>query len=77
MNYCFSDFFVDDALIHTHDIKVDKAEEKLQYSTDNENGWSQQNKMHINYDKTNYTILERANKKSLLQEFSLNIFYLK
>ena len=30
MNYCYSDFFADDATLHTHDNKPDKVENKLQ-----------------------------------------------
>ena len=35
MNYCFSDFFADDATLHTHDNRPDKVEEKLQSGADN------------------------------------------
>ena len=46
-------------------------EEKLQCGADNAKGWSRQNNMHINYDKTNYMILCRSNKQNVPQEFDL------
>ena len=62
MKYCYSDFFADDATFHAHDKIFDKVEETLQLGADNAKGWSQQNKMHIHYDKTNYMILGALNK---------------
>ena len=34
MNYCYSDFFADDATFHAHDNKPDKVEKKLQCGAD-------------------------------------------
>ena len=73
MNYCFSDFFADDAALHIHDNKPDKVEEKLQCGGDNAKDWSRQNNMHINYDKTNYMILGRTNKQNVSHEFDIRI----
>ena len=73
MNYCYSDFFADDATLHTHDNKPDKVEEKLQCGADNAKDWSRQNNMHINYDKTNYMILGRTIKQNVSQEFDIRI----
>ena len=73
VNYCYSDFFADDATLHTHDNKPNKVEEKLQCGTDNVMDWSRQNNMHINYDKTNYMILGRTNKQNASQEFDIRI----
>ena len=74
MNYCYSDFFTHDATLHTHDNKLDKVEEKLQYGTDNAKALSRQNNMHINYDKPNYMILGRTNKQNVPQEFDIRIY---
>ena len=71
MNYCYSDFFADDATLHTHDNKPNKVEEKFQCGADNAKDWSQQNNMHINYDKTNYMILGRTNKQNVPQHFHI------
>ena len=73
MNYCYSDFFADDATLHTHDNKPDKVEEKLQCGANNAKDWSRQNNMHINYDKTNYMILGRTNKQNVSQERVIRI----
>ena len=74
MNYCYSDFFADDATLNTHENKPNKVEEKLQGGADhNAKDWSRQNNMHINYDKTNYMILGRTNKQNVSQEFDIRI----
>ena len=73
MNYCYSDFFADDATLYTHDNKSNKVEEKLQCGADNAKDFSQQNNMHINYDQTNYKILGRTNKQNVSQEFDIRI----
>ena len=67
MNYCYSDFFADDASLHTRDNKRDKVEEKLQCDADNAKEWSRQNNRHMNHDKTNYMILDRTNKQRILR----------
>ena len=71
MNFCYSDFFADDATLHTHDNKPNKVEEKLQCGADNAKDWSQQNNMHINYDKTNNMIFGRTNKQNVPQHFHI------
>ena len=74
MNYCYSDFFEDDATLYAHDNKPDKVKEKLQRGADiAKDCQSRQNNMHINYDKTNYMILGRTNKQSVSQEFDIRI----
>ena len=74
MNYCYLDFFADDATLHTHDNKPDKVEEKLQCGADhNAKDWSRQNNLHINYDKTNYMILGRTNKQNVSHEFHIRV----
>ena len=73
MNYCYSDFFADDATLHTHDNKPDKVEEKLQCDADNAKDWSRQINKHINYDKTNNMILGRKNNQNVPQEFDIRI----
>ena len=37
MNYCYSDFFADDATLYTHDNKPNEVEEKLQCGADKYN----------------------------------------
>ena len=73
MNNCYSDFFADDATLHTHDNKPGKVEEKLQCGANNAKDWSRQNNMHIKYDKTNYMNLGRTNKQNVSQEFDIRI----
>ena len=54
-------------------ILPDKEEEELQCGADNVKEWSRHNNMHINYDKTNDTILGRTNKQNVPQEFDFRI----
>ena len=73
VSYCYSNFFADDATLHTLDNKPYKVEKKSQCGADNAKDWSRQNNMHINYDKTNYMILGRTNKQNVSQEFDIRI----
>ena len=58
LNYFNSDFFADDATIHTNSKILKKnIEEKHQSDTDSAKLWCKQNKMHIEFNKTTYMIL--------------------
>ena len=51
LNYCYSDFFADDATIHTNGKMLKNIEENLQSDANSAKVWCKQNKMHINFDK--------------------------
>ena len=55
--YCLSDFYADDATVHTNDKNIDTIEHKLQTELGNANTWSKQNKLPLNYGKTTCMIL--------------------
>ena len=57
LNYCYSDFFADDATIHTNGKMLKTIEENLQSDANSAKFWCKQNKMHINFDKTTYMVL--------------------
>ena len=54
LNYCYSDFFADDATIHTNSKMLKPIEENLQLDANSAKVWCKQNKMHINFDITTY-----------------------
>ena len=60
MNYCYSDFFADDATLHIHDNKPNKVEEKLQRGADNAKDWSRHKTVHNNCQNKLYDF--RKNK---------------
>ena len=57
MKHCDSDYYADDATVHTHGNTPDVIESKLQQDGNNTNFWCKQNKMEINYDKTTCMIV--------------------
>ena len=57
LNYCYSDFFADDATNHTNSKMLKNIEKNLQSDANSAKTWCKQNKMHINFDKTTYMVL--------------------
>ena len=57
LNYCYSDFFADDATIHTNSKMLKNIEGNLQLDANSAKVWCKQNKMHINFDKLTYMFL--------------------
>ena len=57
MKHCDSDYYADDATVHTHGNTPNVIESKLQQDGNNTNLWCKQNKMEINYDKTTCMIV--------------------
>ena len=55
--YCMSDFYADDASVHTNDKDINIIEHKLQTELDNASTWSKQNKLPLNYNKTTCMVL--------------------
>ena len=54
MKHCDSDYYADDATVHTHGSTPNVIESKLQQDGNNTKLWCKQNKMEINYDKYMY-----------------------
>ena len=52
IEHCDSDYYADDATVHTHGNIQTEIEAKLQHDGKNTKLWYKQNKMEINYDKT-------------------------
>ena len=50
--FCFSDFYADDATVHTHSNSFATIECNLQIHGDEVKTWGKQNQMHIHYIKT-------------------------
>ena len=57
MKHCDSDYYADDATVHTHGNAPFVIESKLQQDGNNTKLWCKQNKMGINYDKTTCMIV--------------------
>ena len=57
LNYCYSDFFADDATIHTNSKMLKTIEKNLQSDANSAKTWCKQNKMHIHFYKSTYMIL--------------------
>ena len=55
--YCFSDFYADDATLHTHTNSIAIREETLQTDGNIVKQWGKENKMHINYTKTTCMVM--------------------
>ena len=73
MKYCYTDFFADDAIFHTHNKYLEVIEKKLQSDADTIKDGSRPNKMHINYDKSNYMVLGTTHKLNTSHQFYLRI----
>ena len=57
MKHCDSDYYADDATVHTHRNTPNVIESKLQQDGNNTKLWCKQNKMEINYDKATCMIV--------------------
>ena len=57
MKHCDSDYYADDATVHTRRITPNVIESKLQQDGNNTKLWCKQNKMELNYDKTTCMIV--------------------
>ena len=57
MNYCYSDFFADDATIYTKSKMLKNIDYNLQLDANAAKVWCKQNKMHIHFDKTSHMVL--------------------
>ena len=68
MKHCDSDYYADDATVHTHGSAPNVIESKLQQDGNNTKLWCKQNKMEINHDKTTCMIVrtQHRTKKNIL-----------
>ncbi|MCG7875530.1 MAG: reverse transcriptase family protein [Candidatus Thiodiazotropha endolucinida] len=72
-NFCFSDFYADDATLHTHSKSPVIMESNLQTDADAAKIWGKQNKMHINFIKTTCMFMGSKHKLNETTQMSLNI----
>lgn len=73
LKYCYADLFADDATFHTHDKTLDTVEVKLQCDANNAKDWSQNNNMHVHYDKTNYMIIGTMHRLNASRQLNIII----
>ena len=73
MEHCDSDYYADDATVHTHGNIQTEIEAKLQHGGNNTKLWCKQNKMEINYDKTTCMIVGTQHKTKSIQPLNINI----
>ena len=71
MKYFDSDYYADDATVHTHGSTPNVIESKLQQDGNNTKLWCKQNKMEINYDKILCMIVRTQHRTK--NTISLNI----
>ena len=69
--FCLSDFYADDATVHTNDKKLDMVECKLQGELGNAKHWSKQSKLPLNYNKT--TCMALGTRMRLINSHKLNL----
>ena len=68
MEHCDSDYYADDATVHTHENIPNEIESKLKQDSNNTKLWCKQNKKEINNAKTTCMIVGTQPRT--------NIFYL-
>ena len=71
LNYCFADFFADDATFHTHNKNIDTVENHIVDDFGKTKQWSKRNNLPINYSKT--TCMTAGTKKRLALSRKLEI----
>ena len=71
LNHCYSDFFADDATLHTHSKGVDIIENIIQTDFVETKQWSKRNKLPINYNNT--TCVSAGSRKRLADSRKLEI----
>ena len=57
IEHCDSNYYTDDATVHTYGNIQTEIEAKLQHGGNNTKRWCKQNKMEIKYDKTTCMIV--------------------
>ena len=57
LKYCYADLFADDATVHNNSPDIDKINEEMLIDFLKIVGWSKQNKLPINFNKSTYMIL--------------------
>ena len=74
MKQCDSDYYADDATVHTHGSAPNVLESKLKQDGNNTKLWGKQNKRETNYDKTTCTIVgtQHRTKHSLPLNISID-----
>lgn len=72
-NRCSSDFYADDATVHTHDSNITNIEENLVHDLGNAIAWSKPNKMQIHFGKTTCMLVGTRQRISVSRKLNIQI----
>ena len=70
---CDSDYYADDATVHTSGKTKSDVEAKLQHDRNKTKQWGKQNKMKMHYEKTSCMLLETRHSTQHSQELDIFI----
>ena len=75
MEHCDSDYYADDATVHTtgKTKKKNDVEAKLQNDGNNAKFWGRQNKMNVHYDKNTCMLIGTRHRVQTLQQMNIHI----
>ena len=73
LNYCYADLFADDETDHNNSPDIDEINEEMLINFFKIVGWSKQNKLPINFNKSTYMILGAKRRIQDAYELLLNI----
>ena len=73
MEHCDSDYYADDATVHTTGKTKTEVEAKLQNNGNNAKFWNRQNKMNVRYDKTTCMLIATRYRTQTLQQMHIHI----
>ena len=73
IEHCDSDYYADDATVHTRGKTKSDVETKLQHDGNRSKQWGKQNKMNVHYDKTSCMLLGTRHSTQNSQEMNIYI----
>ena len=73
IEHCDSDYYADDATVHTRGKTKSDVETKLQRDGNRSKQWGKQNKMNVHYDKTSCMLLGTRHSTQNSQEMNIYI----
>ena len=73
IEHCDSDYYADDATVHTRGKTKSDIETKLQHDGNRSKQWGKQNKMNVHYDKTSCMLLGTRHSTQNSQEINIYI----
>ena len=72
MEHCDSDYYADDATVHTTGKTKTHVEAKLQNDGNNAKFWGRQNKMTVHYDKTTCMLIGTRHRTQTSQQMNIH-----